>query len=139
MDGSLNLAGISDPAVDALIERVIDAESRDELNTAARALDRVLRARHYWVPHWYKASHTVAYWDKFSRPEKKPRYDRGVLDTWWYDEDKAAKLAAVAAPSPKASSEASSERPLLILVAALIGLIVAGYLVIRLRRPARTE
>ncbi|MGV1014017.1 MAG: extracellular solute-binding protein, partial [Methyloceanibacter sp.] len=52
MDGSLNLAGISDPAVDALIERVVAAKSREELETASRALDRVLRAGHYWVPHW---------------------------------------------------------------------------------------
>ncbi|HAN62443.1 MAG TPA: hypothetical protein DCQ79_01005, partial [Rhizobiales bacterium] len=76
MDGSLNLAGISDPAVDALVEGVIAAKSREELNTAARALDRVLRAGHYWVPHWYKASNTIAYWDKFSRPATKPRFDR---------------------------------------------------------------
>ena len=45
-------------------------------------------------PHWYKPSNSIAYWDKFSRPETKPRYDRGVLDTWWYDKDKAAKLEA---------------------------------------------
>jgi microcin C transport system substrate-binding protein len=94
IDGSLNLAGISDPAVDALIERVIGAKSRDELTMASRALDRVLRAGKYWVPHWYKPSNNIAYWDKFSRPETKPRYDRGVLDTWWYDKDKAAKLEA---------------------------------------------
>ncbi|MGH6792343.1 MAG: extracellular solute-binding protein, partial [Methyloceanibacter sp.] len=59
IDGSLNLAGISDPAVDALIERILAAKSRDELETAARTLDRVLRNGHYWVPHWYKASHHV--------------------------------------------------------------------------------
>ena len=94
IDGSLNLAGIADPAVDTLVERVIAAKSREELSTAARALDRVLRAGHYWVPHWYKASNSIAYWDKFSRPETKPRFDRGVLDTWWYDADKAAKLEA---------------------------------------------
>jgi microcin C transport system substrate-binding protein len=136
MVGSLNLAGISDPAVDALIERVIAAKSRDELNTAARALDRVLRAGHYWVPHWYKASNNVAYWDKFSRPETKPRFDRGILDTWWYDEAKAAKLAANAAGA--APSDSDSRRPLVIL-AALLGLLLAVYLVVRLRRPARTE
>jgi microcin C transport system substrate-binding protein len=136
MGGSLNLAGIADPAVDALIERVIGAKSRDELNTAARALDRVLRAGHYWVPHWYKASNNVAYWDKFSRPEQKPRFDRGILDTWWYDEAKAAKLANVAAgPAP---ADSTSRRPLLIL-AALIGLVLAVYFVLRMRRPARPE
>ena len=56
LDGSLNLAGIKDPAVDALIEKVVAAKNREEMTTAARALDRVLRAGHYWVPHWYKGS-----------------------------------------------------------------------------------
>lgn len=133
MGGSLNLAGIADPGVDALIERVIGAKSREELNTAARALDRVLRAGHYWVPHWYKASNNVAYWDKFSRPEEKPRFDRGILDTWWYDDAKAAKLANVAAPAP---ADSTSRRPLLIL-AALIGLVLAVYFIARRRRSAQ--
>ncbi len=83
MGGSLNLAGIKDPAVDALIEKIIGAPNREAMNTAARALDRVLRTGHYWVPHWYKPSHTIAYWDKFGRPETKPKFDRGILDTWW--------------------------------------------------------
>jgi microcin C transport system substrate-binding protein len=46
------------------------------------------------VPHWYKAAHNLAFWDKFSRPPVKPLYGRGVIETWWYDEAKAAKLAA---------------------------------------------
>ncbi len=135
MDGSLNLAGISDHAIDALIERILSAKSREELDTAARALDRVLRAGHYWVPHWYKASNHVAYWDKFSRPETKPRFDRGILDTWWYDEAKAAKLAEAAGSAP---ADSPGRGPLLIL-AALIGLMLAVYFVARLRRPTRTE
>ena len=92
--GSLNLSGIKSPAIDALLEEVIGAKSRQELVTAARALDRVLRAGHYWVPHWYKAKHHLAFWDKFGRPETKPRFARGVIETWWYDEAKAAKLKA---------------------------------------------
>lgn len=92
-DASRNLPGITDPAVDALIERVMAAKSRAELVTAARAIDRVLRAGHYWVPQYFKAAHNVAYWNKYSRPAVKPTYDRG-LDTWWYDAGKAAKLAA---------------------------------------------
>ena len=137
MDGSLNLAGIADPAVDALIERIIAAKSREELNIASTALDRVLRAGHYWVPHWYKASNSIAYWDKFSRPETKPRFDRGILDTWWYDEAKAAKLTGNVASTPDAAAQPTSRRPLLIL-AALIGLGLAVYFVVRRRRPART-
>ncbi len=92
-DGSFNLAGIADPVVDALIDKAIAAKSRAELVTAARAIDRVLRASHYWIPQWYKASHTIAYWNKFSRPAIKPPYDPGVIDTWWYDEAKAQALA----------------------------------------------
>jgi len=84
LGGSLNLAGIKDPAVDALIEKIIGAESREDMKTAAQALDRILRAGYYWVPHWYKASHSIAYWDKFGRPETKPKFDRGILDTWWF-------------------------------------------------------
>jgi microcin C transport system substrate-binding protein len=90
--GSANLSGISDPVVDALIEKVISATDRDSLNNACRALDRVLRAGRYWVPHWYKPSHWIAYWDMFGKPPTKPRYARGIPETWWYDRDKVAKL-----------------------------------------------
>ncbi len=92
MDGSFNLAGIKDPVIDALIDKVVQAKSRAELVTATRAIDRVLRAGHYWVPHWYKPVHTVAFWNKFSRAPVMPKYDPGVIDTWWYDTEKAAKL-----------------------------------------------
>jgi microcin C transport system substrate-binding protein len=78
--------------VDRLIDVILQAKSRDELRAAARALDRVLRAGHYWVPQWYKASHHLAFWDRYSWPQTKPKYARGVLDTWWYDTEKAAKL-----------------------------------------------
>jgi len=92
LKGSQNLAGIADPAIDAMIDRIIAAESRAALTTACRALDRLIRAGRYWIPHWYKASHWIAYWDTFGRPPSKPRYARGVLETWWYDRAKAAKL-----------------------------------------------
>jgi microcin C transport system substrate-binding protein len=90
--GSQNLAGIADPAIDALIEKIIAADTRPELVTAARALDRVIRSGYYWVPHWYNPSHRVAYWDVFGHPPTKPRYSRGIPETWWYDGAKAAKL-----------------------------------------------
>ncbi len=91
-EGSYNLAGIASPVVDALIEKVMAAKSRPDLITATRALDRVLRAGHYWVPHWYKPRHNLAFWDIFGRPAKKPNYARGVIDTWWYDTAKAGRL-----------------------------------------------
>lgn len=90
--GSLNLSGINNPTVDALIEKVISAETREEMTQAARALDRVLRSENYWVSHWYKGKHTVAYWNKFGRPKFKPKYGRGIIETWWYDPQKAARL-----------------------------------------------
>jgi microcin C transport system substrate-binding protein len=92
--GSYNLTGLADPVVDSLLETMMAATDRESLYVAGRALDRVLRAKHIWAPHWYKASHSIAYWDKFSRPEIKPAYARGILDTWWVDPDKAAALAA---------------------------------------------
>ena len=92
MSGSRNLAGIKNPVVDAMIDKIIAAKSRTELHIAARALDRVLRSQHYWVSHYYKGSHTVAYWDKFDRPATKPNFARGIEDTWWIDAAKAAKL-----------------------------------------------
>jgi microcin C transport system substrate-binding protein len=90
--GSQNLAGISDPVIDALIERIVGADNRPSLVTACKALDRVVRSGRYWVPHWYAASHRIAFWDVFGRPAAKPRYARGFPETWWYDRDKAAKL-----------------------------------------------
>jgi microcin C transport system substrate-binding protein len=90
--GSQNLAGISDPAIDALIEVIIAANTRPELVTAARALDRVIRAGNYWVPHWYNPFHRIAYWDVFGHPATNPRYSRGIPETWWYDRDRAAKV-----------------------------------------------
>src|SRR6476660_7791963 len=92
LKGSQNLAGISDPVIDVLIERVVAANDRPSLVVACKALDRVVRTGRYWVPHWYKASHWLAYWDMFGRPAAKPRYARGIPETWWSDRYKAAKL-----------------------------------------------
>jgi microcin C transport system substrate-binding protein len=92
MKGSQNLPGISDPVVDALIERIDAADSRQALVTACKVLDRVMRSGRYWIPHWYKSSHWLAYWDVFGKPAEKPRYARGIPETWWYDREKAAKI-----------------------------------------------
>ncbi|WP_407181699.1 extracellular solute-binding protein [Bradyrhizobium sp. STM 3562] len=92
--GSYNLAGIANPAIDALIEKAIGAETRADLTFACRALDRVFRAGRYWVPQWYRSTHPIAYWDEFSHPPKPPRYAQGVgaPENWWYDAAKAAKV-----------------------------------------------
>ena len=91
-EGSQNLAGIADPAIDALLDKLIGARDRTELVTAARALDRAVMWGRHLVPQWFKGSHTIAYWDRYSRPKVKPKYDLGFLDTWWLDEKKQAAL-----------------------------------------------
>ena len=91
--GSYNLAGIANPAIDALLEKIIGANSRAELTIACRAFDRVFRAGRYWVPQWYRTSHPIAYWDVFAHPAKPPRYAQGVgaPENWWTDPDKVAR------------------------------------------------
>ena len=90
--GSHNLSGIKSPAIDAMIDKVVGAASRAELEIAARALDRLLRAGRYWVPQWYKGSHNMAIWDVYGYPPVKPRYDFPVDSVWWRDAEKADKI-----------------------------------------------
>jgi microcin C transport system substrate-binding protein len=89
--GSRNLAGIKSPVVDALVDKIIQAPTREDLVTATHALDRVLLWGYYVVPHWHITYDRVAYWNKFSRPEVNPKY--GVdLFAWWIDPVKLAAL-----------------------------------------------
>jgi microcin C transport system substrate-binding protein len=90
--GTQNLAGIADPVVDALTEQIIAAPTRRDLVISCKVLDRVFRAGRYWIPQWYNPAHRIAYWDVFGHPATKPRYARGIPETWWYDRDKAAKI-----------------------------------------------
>jgi microcin C transport system substrate-binding protein len=90
--GSRNIAGIADPVVDALIDRISKAKTREELTFACRALDRVLRAGRYWIPMWYRSDSWVAYWDVFARPDTAPKYGTGAPGTWWWDEEKAKRI-----------------------------------------------
>ena len=94
--GSYNLAGIADPVVDALIEKIVAADTRAELTNACRAFDRVFRAGRYWVPHWNQRHPLDGLLGSCSSiPATKPRYqieNRSRAETWWYDAAKAAKL-----------------------------------------------
>ncbi len=92
-----NSPGLKNEAVDALIEVVRNAETKEQLIPAVKALDRVLRALRFWVPQWYKDVHTVAYFDMFEYPENLPPYDLGYLDFWWYNAEKAEALKAAGA------------------------------------------
>ncbi len=89
-----NRAGVSHPAVDKLIEVVKAAKTREDLDVAVRALDRVLRQVRFWVPEWNKNSYTVAYYDIFGHPDQPPTYALGETSLWWYDQAKADKLKA---------------------------------------------
>lgn len=91
--GSRNLTGLRSPAVDALIAAITGAQSRRDLVTASRALDRVLRAEWLLVPHYHTAIYRIAYWDRFGRPAHPPRYGDG-LETWWWDAARASRLDA---------------------------------------------
>jgi microcin C transport system substrate-binding protein len=91
---SFNAMGLKSPAVDRLIDVVMAAESNDSLRVATKALDRVLRAERFWVPQWYKSTHTIAYYDMYEHPENLPPFALGELDFWWYNADKAEALRA---------------------------------------------
>jgi len=90
--GSRNLVGIKNPAIDALIERVIFAKSREELVAATKAMDRVLLWNHYVVPQWTYGKVRSARWDRFGRPDPLPKYGASAFPTvWWWDAERAAK------------------------------------------------
>jgi microcin C transport system substrate-binding protein len=92
-DGSRNVFGIQNPAIDKLIDSLIAAPDRKELVTRVRALDRVLLWGHYFVPHWHINSFRIAYWDMFGQPKVLPKYNLGFM-YWWIDPKKAGALAS---------------------------------------------
>ena len=86
-EGSSNVIGVKDPAVDALLDKVVAAQTRPQLIAALKALDRVLRHGYYAVPHWYGSVHRVSWRaGRFEQPEVTPRYyqpESWVTSTWW--------------------------------------------------------
>jgi microcin C transport system substrate-binding protein len=91
-EGSRNYGSVRNPAVDALIRKVVQAPDRAELEAATAALDRVLLWNHYLVPGWTLAAARVAYWDRFGHPDPLPEFSTGFPTIWWWDEEKAAKV-----------------------------------------------
>ena len=90
--GSQNVAGIADPAVDALIERVVLATDREDLVAAVHALDRVMLAKDYVIPQWVSSTDRTLRWDKFGRPDELPEFSNGWPAIWWYDAERAARV-----------------------------------------------
>ncbi len=91
--GSRNTIGVSDPAIDKLVDLVVSASTREGLVTRTRALDRVLLWNHFVIPHWHIRSYRVASWDKFDRPAITAKYGL-CFDCWWIDAAKEASLKA---------------------------------------------
>lgn len=91
MPGSYNYAGISDPAVDQLVDKIIAAPNREELITRCRAMDRILLQGYYLIPNWYTSNWHLAFWNKFSYPKKFPPYGVGFFG-WWIDKTKLERL-----------------------------------------------
>jgi microcin C transport system substrate-binding protein len=91
-EGSMNLIGIKDPAIDKLVDRIIYAKDREELVAATRALDRVLLWHDFVVPQWFSPYVRIAYWDRYGQPEQLPGLTPGFLQVWWYDEKLGERL-----------------------------------------------
>ena len=91
-EGSRNMIGIKDPAIDKLVDHVIFAKDREELIAASRALDRVLQWNDYVVPQWYAPKVRIAYWNRYGQPATLPGLSPGFLQVWWYDRAMADRL-----------------------------------------------
>ncbi|MEM8577681.1 MAG: extracellular solute-binding protein [Pseudomonadota bacterium] len=89
-----NPAALGSPAVDAVIEASLQAESRAEENASLMALDRILRHERIMIPVWYNPNHWVAMYDMYEYPEPIAQWSLGYLDYWWFNEEKAAELQA---------------------------------------------
>lgn len=93
---SQNIIGIKNPAIDTLVNYVVEAKDRESLIASTKALDRALLHNHYVIPQWHIQSYRLAYWDMFAKPEVSPKYDdswytRGLM-SWWLDSDKTSRL-----------------------------------------------
>jgi microcin C transport system substrate-binding protein len=90
--GSRNTAGICHPVIEKLIDKIVVAQTREELITTTRALDRVLLWQHSIVPNWHLPADRILWWKKFDRPEVPLR--NGVnISRWWIDDRLAERLA----------------------------------------------
>ncbi len=101
LEGSQNIGGVKNAAVDALVKRVLQAQTEEELTPAARALDRVLLWEHYVVPHWSIHKWRVLYWNKFGRPKITPDYNI-CTECWWSDPKGMDSMPTSGGPKLKA-------------------------------------
>ena len=91
-EGSMNLTGIKDPAIDKLVDHIIFSKDRADLVAATHALDRVLQWNELVVPQWYSPNVRIAYWDRYGQPKVLPGLTPGFMQVWWFDQKLADKL-----------------------------------------------
>ncbi len=91
-EGSMNLIGIKNPAIDKLVDHIIFAKDREELVAATHALDRVLQWEDFVVPQWYSPDVRIAYWARYGQPKELPGLTPGFLQVWWFDQKLAEQL-----------------------------------------------
>lgn len=92
IDSTYNAAGVDDPVINSLIVQIAQAQyEKDQLLLLGKAFDRIMTHSHICIPQWYLNKFRIAYWNKFSRPQLRPKYGLG-LSTWWYDDSKAEAL-----------------------------------------------
>lgn len=129
-----NYAGVNSPAVDKLVEQLINAPDRESLVARTRALDRVLLFGYYVIPQWHLRTQRVLYWDKFSRPTLTPRNGTSI-NYWWWDEAKAAQLEQHRSEQPQSVDGETGTMPragIALGVLAIIGIV--GLILFRRRR-----
>ncbi|MCY4314090.1 MAG: extracellular solute-binding protein, partial [Gammaproteobacteria bacterium] len=138
---SRNQSGLCDPVIDELIDQLVVAEDREELIAITRALDRVLLWHNFVVPNWHIAADRILWWDKYDRPAIPLRH--GVnTSRWWHDEEKGGQLEAAWDEGLAAQGSASpgpADRPTGWRLILLIGVIVAGFMIIRKTVRQRTR
>ena len=131
--GSRNFIGLKDPAVDSLVEGLINADSRQSLVTHTRALDRVLLAGHYVIPNWHIKTWRVAYWDRLQSSRGDARCTTYGLMTWWA---KPLNLRRRTQARPRSQARSNKMlayivRRLLLIIPTLFGILLINFLIIQ--------
>lgn len=91
-NSSRNLMRLREPAVDQILDKVLQAKTLEELTASVHALDRTLRFLRFDIPLWYNDKSFVAYYDIYRHPEELPLLALGHTDFWWYDAEAAERL-----------------------------------------------
>ncbi|MCW7552518.1 extracellular solute-binding protein [Endozoicomonas gorgoniicola] len=129
--GSRNYMGIKNPVVDQLVDHLIHADSREDLETAVKALDRVLLWGEYMIPQYYYPNVRVAYWQPLEHPFKPtldgseaPQLYNFDLDSWWMGTEPTSVVAATDTSEAPSENELSGKTALWVALLVVLGLLV---------------